>query len=68
MPMPAAAAAALRRSSCRVAHLQASTLPLNCRVLLLDTRLAAAESRVHDSSSRGPRENLKRKSRIPRPL
>jgi hypothetical protein len=30
----------------------------NCRVLLLDTRLAsavAAESRVHDSSSRGPR-------------
>jgi hypothetical protein len=28
MPMPAAAAAALRRSSCRVAHLQASTLPL----------------------------------------
>jgi hypothetical protein len=33
----------------------------NCRVLLLDTRLAAAaaaESRVHESSSRGPRENL----------
>jgi hypothetical protein len=31
----------------------------NCRVLLLDTRLAAAaESEVRDSSSRDPRENL----------
>jgi hypothetical protein len=29
---------------------------------------AAAESRVRDNSSRGPRENLSAKSRIPRPL
>lgn len=136
MPMPAAAAAALRRSSCRVAHLQASTLPLvrgvaacghklptilvskfvhcadlictphfptfvldgrlqnfrtnsdetlqqefssedlciwraqNCRVLLLDTRLAALLQRVEFTTAlREVREKtLKRKSRIPRPL